>query len=358
MGALGTTHERAFQELLVVDAVRGIHSTGMASYNPLTKDINIAKEVGPPHNLLGSKEWNTSMSKINRLLLGHNRYATRGSVNRENAHPFKQSNIIGAHNGSLTYMGQQKLEDKDHKFTTDSEAIFWSISTRGFDETYRYLASPTYDMNAFALTWFDTKTNKFYLIRNKKRSLFYAYTEKKDAIFWASEVGALHWILYRNGLSTTDTKTYYVNEDTLYEWDIATKHDEVIGAPTMRLIETPAPIYPAATTYYHSTHYHQDSLPFVPDDKKKSSNVIQLPSVDKVNNFRPPYKSDKGYVIGKRFVNSLTEQGCFYCGQTEFKWGEFAYFPTFGNLGTTEYLCKNCYLDNDIRELVHDCSHE
>lgn len=360
MGALSVTHERAFTELLSVDVIRGHHSTGMAAYNSNTKNIYIAKEVGSPPEVIRSSDYTKSMSQINRLLLGHNRYATKGKINKENAHPFKQSNIIGAHNGSLTYMGQQRLEDKDNKFETDSEAIMWSLSTRGFDETWKYLANPVFEANAFALTWFDTNTNKFYLVRNKKRPLFYALTEKDDAVYWASELGALQWIMYRNGLTGKDFKAFSVNEDTLYEWEIVKVSDEKVSPPKLRKLDTPEPLWSQTTTYYPNSstppfNFDQSSKHHS-NGKPSNNNVLQFPSPERVNSFRPPYKSDKGFVIGKKFISNLTEQGCFYCGERNFKWGEFAYFPTFGTSNTTEYLCKECYLDNDIKQIVVDCS--
>lgn len=362
MGALSVTHEQTFTQLLTVDGIRGVHSTGMASYNPGTKDINIAKETGDPYGLIRSSDYLKSMSKINSLLLGHNRYATKGAINKDNAHPFKQSHIIGAHNGSLTYMGQQRLEDKDNKFSTDSEAIFWSIATRGFEETYKILANPVFAENAFALTWFNTQTNKFHIIRNKKRPLYYAYTEKKDAMFWASEYGALQWIMGRNGLRGDQSKTFVINEDTLYEWDITEKRDALIAdAPKMELQETPVAFYEPPKIwngYPNHSHHSNVTPPFQLESEKdkKTTNVLKFPSVERVNNFRPPYKSDRGYVIGKKAVTALTEQGCLYCGEKEFKWGEFAYFTTFGTSNVAEYICTDCYLDEDVKQLVMDCS--
>lgn len=365
MGALTVAHERAFTELLSVDVVRGPHSTGMASYNPATKDINIAKEVGAPSELIRHSDYTKSMSKVNRLLLGHNRYATKGAINRDNAHPFKQGHIIGAHNGSLLFSGQARLEDKDHKFGTDSEAIFWSISTKGFDETWRLIANPVFEGagtsgNAFALIWFDTKSNRLNMVRNSRRPLFYAYTEKHDAVYWASEVGMLEWIMFRNGFSGKEFKVYSVTENTLYSWPIADKNESIVEAPTMTTLAIPEPLYVVQKASEYSTtmlmqggttnHHHHTTT------SKKTTNVVNFPSAAQVKNFRPPYKNDKGIVCGKKFLTTLAAQGCFYCGEPEFKWGDFAYLPTIGGANITEYLCEECFLDNEIRQMVVDCS--
>ena len=359
MGALSVTHERAFTELLTVDALRGIHSTGMASYNPTSKDIHIAKETGAPYELLRSADYTKSMQKVNRLLMGHNRYATKGKINKENAHPFKQSHIVGAHNGSLSFIGQQRLEDKDNKFDTDSEAIFWHISAHGFEDTWKYIANPVYEQNAFALTWFDTSQNKLFIVRNSKRPLFYAYSGKHDSIFWASEIGALQWIMYRNGLNQGESmiKTYSVNENTLYSWPIV-KEEGVVSDPTMTKLKTPEPLYQPNVNYhssnYNSTNFTGCGVP--PFDLDKNKVVNLFPDEEKVAKFRQPYKNDNGTVLGKKAVEKITQAGCFYCGEKNFEWGKFAYLPTFGVSNTTEYLCKDCYLDPEIKQMVVDLS--
>ena len=360
LGSLTTTHEGAFKDLLIVDAIRGPHSTGMASYNSMSKDINIAKEVCGPTDLIRHADFTRSMAKVNRLLLGHNRWATKGVISRANAHPFKQGHIVGAHNGTLTYLGQQKLQDKENEFGTDSEAIFWSISTRGFAETYKYLANPVFQNettgNAFAITWFDTSTNKFYLIRNKKRSLYYGYTEKGDAMFWASELGMLQWIMFRNGLIGDKFKTYSVNEDTLYEWTIPQGHDKKVSEPVMTKLETPAPLY---TPHQQQKTYTQPPFDFS-QNSHKTSNVVSFPTQEalkkKVEEFRQPYKNDKGTVLNKRTVEGIVSEGCFYCGEKTFEWNKFGYFPTFGSVNTTQFLCTECYLDPIIRQIIMDCS--
>lgn len=357
MGALSVNHERAFGELLQVDVIRGAHSTGMAAYNSFTGVVDMAKAVGPPSEVLRSSGYTKAMSKINRCLIGHNRYATKGKINEENAHPFKHQNIVGAHNGTLSYVAQKRLEDKEHEFGTDSEAIMWSIATRGFEETWKYIANPVYDQNAFALTWFNTKTDKFCLIRNKKRPLYYAYTEKEDAIFWASELGALQWIMYRNGFVGKEFKTFSVNEDTLYEWDIVKTSDELVSKPKMTKLDTPEPLYKASTqTHDNVTPWNVNSPSYNHASRQHTFAFTPKQISEQVTNFRQPYKTDKGVVIGKKFAMNLASQGCFYCGETNFKWGEFAHFPTFGAANQTEYLCKECYQDNMIRQIVMDCN--
>lgn len=63
------------------------------------------------------------------LLLAHTRFATRGKVLPQNAHPFEHGNIIGAHNGIIT--NHTVLNYRyDRHFDVDSQHIFAHLDER------------------------------------------------------------------------------------------------------------------------------------------------------------------------------------------------------------------------------------
>ncbi|MSE24831.1 hypothetical protein GKC32_10305, partial [Lactobacillus curvatus] len=66
------------------------------------------------------------------VLMGHNRWATKGKINERNAHPFEHDHIIGAHNGTLR---NQHLLPNHLDFEVDSDNIFHAMSTIGVDAT-------------------------------------------------------------------------------------------------------------------------------------------------------------------------------------------------------------------------------
>ncbi len=86
--------------------------------------------------------------KASWFIAGHTRLATRGSVNRQNSHPFRYGRIIGSHNGMIDapkgyVVDSQHLFDALHKSRGDYNAAWADITG--------YWAVTWYDDNAFYL---------------------------------------------------------------------------------------------------------------------------------------------------------------------------------------------------------------
>lgn len=212
-GEVSAREEKIYRELLLISSLRGTHSTGTAFINR-NSDIEpiLAKGIGGPWNLLTHKTFKKGMSGLNKVLIGHNRSATIGSINRNNAHPFENERIIGAHNGTLT---NRKLLPDYEKFPVDSENIFHSFFVQGEEETIKNLDG------SFALVWWDKKENKLKFIRNEKRQLYYAYNKMKTILFWASEKQMLEFILTRNNFIYD--KIYIFNTKNKYTFEFPNK---------------------------------------------------------------------------------------------------------------------------------------
>lgn len=176
-GKLTAAHDKVFKKLLIFDVIRGEHSTGVAAV-PTNGDVNIAKQVGNPFELFEDKRYDRAINKQNRVLIGHNRFATQGAVNKANAHPFNFEHITGAHNGSLT--NSKDLEDSKD-FVVDSQAIFNHISKKGVEDMVSKV------QGAYALVWWDSDKETLNFIRNDERPLYIAFTEKSERLYWASE---------------------------------------------------------------------------------------------------------------------------------------------------------------------------
>ena len=189
-GTLGKTEEDAFQDLLVIDSIRGEDSTG-AAFISRQNDVDVVKTVGDPYQLIDTVRYTACTRRANKCIIGHNRSATVGKVVRKNAHPFEFFNLVGVHNGTLT--NKYVLKDS-HQFDTDSEALYSNISRFGVENVVP-------DVNgAYTLVWYHIQDNTINFLRNKERPLFYAFTADEKAVFWASEIWMLLGAMHRRGI--------------------------------------------------------------------------------------------------------------------------------------------------------------
>ena len=190
-GDIGPIFKKVFEQMLIVDQLRGQHSTGILQVNSYNHEYSVVKSVGDPSVLMDSKKYEKAMNNSQKLLIGHNRWATQGKVNNNNAHPFDFPNAVGVHNGTLTrYSGL----DGFSKFDVDSQVLYHSISSIGLKDTLAKVEG------AYALVWWNPTEKTLNFIRNKDRTLYIAWSTDRKSIFWASEGTMLRWILERNNV--------------------------------------------------------------------------------------------------------------------------------------------------------------
>jgi hypothetical protein len=194
-----------FSDLLFVDFLRGPDSTGVFSVSN-KGDVLMAKEASNPIDFMKTKEYNNILNKTfmsGSALVGHNRKATRGTVNDENAHPFiVDDNIILVHNGTL-WGDHKKLADVE----VDSHAIAHTIHEKG--TVTEALSSID---GAYALIWFDVAMGTLNLIRNAQRPLW--WMETPSSWIWSSEKAMLEFVAERHNLNIKGGPTE-LPEDTL-----------------------------------------------------------------------------------------------------------------------------------------------
>jgi hypothetical protein len=180
-GASGGKMDKVFRTLLILDTVRGEHSTGVLIVNA-SGQCDIHKAVGNPFELFDSRKYYADLAYNNNVLLGHNRYATKGAVNKTNAHPFEHGHLYGAHNGTLST--QWKLDDH-LDYIVDSDNLYHHMELNGVQKTTPLLGG------AYALSWWDAKDNTINLLRNAERPLCFAFTKDRKNVMWASE----YWMI-------------------------------------------------------------------------------------------------------------------------------------------------------------------
>lgn len=221
VGNLTSNDKKAFNFMLGIDSCRGEDSAGVARAPALLKDrknVEIVKAIGDGYDLRKVKEYfnndkNKEIAGDWAFLMGHNRFATVGSVTDRNAHPFKCGDIYGAQNGTLPDYWRKKLYQHD-LFQTDTEALFHNISLFGVEDVI-----PRID-GAWALTWYDAFDDTFHILRNKERPLCFAWKKNGQVLYYASEPWMIYAAAEKFGIALENDLVYWFAENTHYQWEI------------------------------------------------------------------------------------------------------------------------------------------
>ena len=347
---------KAFTDLLVMSSLRGMHSTGIGVISKETKNgkewinFDIHKQVGDPFAFLDNKQTDRTLSiPGKKIIFGHTRHATRGTINKVNAHPFETDDVMGAHNGTI----MSGIKDM-HKFGTDSEAIYNSIQEIGAQDTIKDMRG------AWALTWYDVRDNTLNFLRNKERPLCFCFNSGGTTVFWASEAGMLYTALARNNITIHKDGIQQFQEDTHYSVDIANGvtgewvKTELKGAP-----ERQASFYGNnGKGYHHGWEGVYGGKGKNDEDEKDKNNVINLPDKAKddksYNGVNKEDWTDKVKVPGKNerqltkaHVSYLLGKGCAWCSDCNLTYQDKFYFYS-----DTEFVCDDCYNNKEIRPYI------
>ena len=174
--------ESWFRKALLVDTLRGEHSTGIFCTDAIqpNEEPFVFKKAMAGYDFLELNKTQEIINDIDKytFIVGHNRKATQGSTVTKNAHPFQHEHITLVHNGTLDTRngvpGSSLIE-------VDSEAICYAIAKNGAKDIL-----PKLD-GAYALVWYDSLQCTLNLARNNDRPLHFAFSEDGDNMFFASE---------------------------------------------------------------------------------------------------------------------------------------------------------------------------
>lgn len=265
-----------FKDLLLFSSTRGKHSTGVvtissdipfstSSVKNIEADFYYAKAPVNPIEFMEYGEFGNLMNiKNGKVMLGHTRYATKGAINAENAHPFvsRDGTTIGMHNGTLT--GTYKYKDD---FGTDSEALINILAEDGVEGLKGV-------SGAWALVWYDWFNNKLRLIRNEERTLFYTKTPAGD-ILYASEEWMIETVIKKHSkylkevpviLSLPPYKLMTLDLN-LVEYRKAMTIEAVEG------LEAPK-VYYGSNSRFHGFHGAYDDWPMFEDREAEEDNIV------------------------------------------------------------------------------------
>jgi hypothetical protein len=276
--------QKALEELLYVDTLRGPHSTGIfcvADSDVTTLKKNVSGDV-----FIDLKCFDNAMStKGLKIVAGHNRWATVGKVTSANAHPFTHGTVTMMHNGTLK---SQKLLDRGNTFGTDSECIAYNLSKVSPEDAGKVVSNL---QGAFALVWYDERDGSLNFIRNSERTLFIANKKQLNKksnqdinmIVWASEDWMIDMASSRQNINLG-----------LPEMLKPMRHYKFIQEgnkiPLVQIKDyKEAPLYTPPPALYNSYYggTNQKKYPGLPQNASQKGNVNILPRVNDVFYAKP-----------------------------------------------------------------------
>jgi len=197
---------------------RGTDSTGLACIS--AKKQTIYKKPWDAGKFYDRKARVISSNDImSPVLLGHNRFATHGKVNKLNSHPFKCDNVIGIHNGVLyDYEKLYSLVGRKPKTQCDSEIIFW-LMNHAKNNVSRCFLLEELDGSATCAFW-DRRMPKHVYFSVIGNPLFTAIDAKKGILIFSSIETGLKDLKHRLKRHRINLVIRPRQDYTLYDYDM------------------------------------------------------------------------------------------------------------------------------------------
>lgn len=210
-----TQRARTLEGLLIANQVRGTDSTGVAAIN-YDGNFTVLKSAEEPLKFVARQDLQSLVRTDAPLMIGHTRMTSMGNdVTDENAHPFVEGQVIGAHNGIINNYMQL-----DRSVNVDSQAVFRMLDSH--PDAYDYVF-PRVSGSA-ALTWWDARDPEAVFIVAHMNPLSAAIVPRINTVFWSSVSDHLESIMrasYGTNVVFMDVKkdtVYRLDAEDIYQW--------------------------------------------------------------------------------------------------------------------------------------------
>lgn len=210
-----TQRARVLEGLILANQARGTDSAGVAAIN-YDGAYDVLKVATHPWRFVQRDDVQSLLRTDAPLMIGHTRMTSMGGdITDENAHPFVEGNVIGAHNGIINNYMQL-----DKTVRVDSQAVFRLLDQH--PEAHDYVFPKV--SGSCALSWWDGReADALYLVAHNN-PLSAAFVPRIKTIFWSSLSEHLEAVLrtaYGTNVHFMNVKQdtiYRIPGEDVYEW--------------------------------------------------------------------------------------------------------------------------------------------
>ncbi len=307
--ALNTEEIDAFRDLMAVSTLRGGFGAGLVAVPTApTFEIEILKHASfTAAELSYSPEFDAiHKEKAVCTLLGHARQPTKGGLSLDDAHPHIWKNVIGMHNGTLTSVMGQAVDDKN-----DSKMLFRSIAEKGLQETIKSTEG------SYSICYIDKEAKELVFLRNSHRPLFFAHVGNLNTLFWASEAAFLTTVLNRRFKNRGKLDLYRLPENTATYFDIR-PHGKLWPKRMASVIQE------------EKKEVASSGVPLLEGPKEKGSDTL--------------YETYPRKYVAFKTLRTALQDGCAFC-EKQMTVADYSKKRMYW-VDTTEFICKHCSQHN------------
>jgi hypothetical protein len=178
---------KALEALMLANASRGMDAAGVCMVHS-ARPQTIYKRAVDAYKLVEDKQFGKIVRANDaHMALGHTRLGTMGKNINRNAHPFKEGDVIGTHNGVIwNYIELQGAIDGFKPLRVDSQIAFRLIGQVESNGSSIAKVLPMLKGN-LALVWHDVRDPKGLWVFKSDNPLSLVVAPAAKSAFWSSE---------------------------------------------------------------------------------------------------------------------------------------------------------------------------
>lgn len=200
------------------DTVRGSCGTGISGLKNDGEQVHYKRALAG-YDFIQLKRTEEIVNSVcdYRVVLGHNRAATRGGVKDVNCHPFTYfpeggDDITLVHNGTVNNYGALTPAGFSHE--VDSAHIAYSMAASGEKATLEKLDG------WYVLVWYNNTKRTFNIARSDARDISFIWSKDGNTLYFASEYGMLDMILSKYNIPISGDQYHTPPEYHWLSWSL------------------------------------------------------------------------------------------------------------------------------------------